>query len=66
IGVGVSFGGDGGDRRGLMVSLTLAIHNIPEGLASVEDTENKLATAVSLVLAFVSMLNIQYVLTGEL
>ncbi|CAK4675495.1 hypothetical protein LEN26_006389 [Aphanomyces euteiches] len=132
IGVGVSFGGDGGDRRGLMVSLTLAIHNIPEGLAiclvliprglkllpailwcvfssmpqplfavpsflfvetflpilpaglgfaggamayvamcellpeSLEDTENKLATGISVLLAFVSMLNIQYVLSGEL
>ncbi|ETW00769.1 hypothetical protein, variant 1 [Aphanomyces invadans] len=33
IGVGVSFGGEGGDRRGVMVSLTLAIHNVPEGLA---------------------------------
>ncbi|KAF0696026.1 Aste57867_13189 [Aphanomyces stellatus] len=131
IGVGVSFGGEGGDRRGLLVSLTLAIHNIPEGLAislvliprglkllpailwcvfsslpqplfavpsflfvetflpilpaglgfaggamayvavcellpeSLEDTENKLATGISVLLAYVSMLNIQYVLTGE-
>ncbi|KDO29877.1 hypothetical protein SPRG_04944 [Saprolegnia parasitica CBS 223.65] len=132
IGVGVSFGGEGGDRRGLLVSLTLAIHNIPEGLAiclvliprglkllpatvwcilssmpqplfavpsflfvetflpilpaglgfaggamafvaicellpeSLEDTESKLATSISLLLAFTTMLNIQYVLTGEL
>jgi ZIP family zinc transporter len=33
---------------------------------SYEDTESKLATAVSFTLAFVAMLNIQYVLTGEL
>jgi len=132
IGVGVSFGGERGEHRGQMVSITLAIHNIPEGLAiclvliprglkllpatvwcilssipqplfavpsflfveaflpilpaglgfasgamayvallellpeSYEDTESKLATTVSFMLAFVAMLNIQYVLTGEL
>ncbi|TMW67952.1 hypothetical protein Poli38472_007624 [Pythium oligandrum] len=33
IGVGVSFGGEGGVRRGHIVTLTMAIHNIPEGVA---------------------------------
>ncbi|KAL7683433.1 putative zinc/iron permease [Plasmopara halstedii] len=33
IGVGVSFGGEGGIRRGHIVSMTMAIHNISEGIA---------------------------------
>ena len=33
IGIGVAFGGRGGDSRGLLISTSLAIHNIPEGLA---------------------------------
>lgn len=33
IGVGVSFGGEGGVRRGHIVTMTMAIHNIPEGIA---------------------------------
>ncbi|KAG6622317.1 Zinc (Zn2)-Iron (Fe2) Permease (ZIP) Family [Phytophthora cinnamomi] len=33
IGVGVSFGGEGGIRRGHIVTMTMAIHNIPEGVA---------------------------------
>lgn len=33
IGVGVSFGGEGGVRRGHIVTMTMAIHNIPEGVA---------------------------------
>ncbi|TDH66344.1 uncharacterized protein CCR75_002731 [Bremia lactucae] len=33
IGVGVSFGGEGGTRRGHIVTMTMAIHNIPEGVA---------------------------------
>ena len=33
IGIGVSFGGHGGESRGLLISTSLAIHNVPEGLA---------------------------------
>ncbi|KAI9918857.1 hypothetical protein PsorP6_011794 [Peronosclerospora sorghi] len=33
IGVGVSFGGEGGIRRGHIITMTMAIHNIPEGVA---------------------------------
>ncbi|DAZ98416.1 TPA: hypothetical protein N0F65_000130 [Lagenidium giganteum] len=33
IGVGVSFGGEGGVRRGHIVTMTMAIHNIPEGIS---------------------------------
>jgi zinc transporter ZupT len=33
IGIGVSFGGDGGHRLGPLISSTLCIHNIPEGVA---------------------------------
>ncbi|CEG43775.1 zinc iron permease [Plasmopara halstedii] len=33
IGVGVSFGGEGGIRRGHIVTMTMAIHNISEGIA---------------------------------
>lgn len=33
IGVGVSFGGNSGLQLGQFISLSLAVHNIPEGLA---------------------------------
>jgi zinc transporter ZupT len=33
IGLGVSFGGEAGVRTGSIISSTLAVHNIPEGLA---------------------------------
>lgn len=33
VGIGVSFGGEGGARLGFLISATLAIHNVPEGLA---------------------------------
>lgn len=33
IGIGVSFGGKAGSHLGLMISTTLAIHNVPEGFA---------------------------------
>ena len=33
-GVGVSFGGPGGFREGLLVTLAIGLHNIPEGLAT--------------------------------
>ena len=33
IGIGVSFGGRNGQRLGRMISLSLAVHNIPEGMA---------------------------------
>jgi len=33
VGIGVSFGGNGGHRLGPLISSTLCIHNIPEGVA---------------------------------
>ncbi len=33
MGIGVSFGEEAGDRLGYFITATLAIHNIPEGLA---------------------------------
>lgn len=33
IGIGVSFGGQNGGKLGKMISLSLAVHNIPEGIA---------------------------------
>jgi len=33
IGIGVSFGGTGGHRLGPLISTTLCIHNVPEGVA---------------------------------
>lgn len=33
LGVGAAFSGPNGERRGLFISASLALHNIPEGLA---------------------------------
>ena len=33
IGIGVSFGGSSPPQLGMLVTTTLAVHNVPEGLA---------------------------------
>ncbi|RRT78814.1 hypothetical protein B296_00013263 [Ensete ventricosum] len=57
-GVGVSFAGPKGLSQGLLVTLAIAVHNIPEGLAvSMEAVPSQVASAGTLAVAFMETLS---------